>query len=239
MIQYYAKTNPKFMVDRIEIVSESFEEFLQKLSDSSHAINIYILDMDLSASINGLQIAKRIRSFDFHGYIIFLTAHIEMTALTYQYNLKALNFIYKGDPKLRHSFFSSLEQICLEQDCVTIDSPILHHASNNLIFSYKFNHFIVAFHDILYIETHSSKRCLLIHTTDRIYEYPHTLVHLKNELPSFFHTTHRCHIVNTQWIKEVRYQNERYELLLDNGTLCPVSKKYISNLVNLLKSQGK
>ena len=54
---------------------------------------IYFFDVDLGHSINGIELAKRVRKYDSLGYIIFLTAHAELTMLTFQYKVRAMDYI--------------------------------------------------------------------------------------------------------------------------------------------------
>ena len=61
---------------------------------------LYFLDIQLNSDIDGLELARQIRLLNPLGYIIFLTTHSEMMALTFQYHVEALDFITKDDPRL-------------------------------------------------------------------------------------------------------------------------------------------
>lgn len=56
---------------------------------------LFFLDIDLKSDINGLELAQRIRKIQPRCFIIFITSHSEMSFLTFQYKLEALDFIIK------------------------------------------------------------------------------------------------------------------------------------------------
>ncbi|WP_321385996.1 LytTR family DNA-binding domain-containing protein [uncultured Enterococcus sp.] len=63
-------------------------------------VNIYLLDLEYSLinGMSGFELGKKIRQRDPIGYIIYLTSHIEMSYLTFQYKVNAIDFIVKGGP---------------------------------------------------------------------------------------------------------------------------------------------
>lgn len=73
---------------------------LLNAAEKNGGTGLYFLDIQLNSDINGLELARQIRLLDPSGYIIFLTTHSEMMALTFQYHVEALDFITKDDPKL-------------------------------------------------------------------------------------------------------------------------------------------
>ena len=210
IIQKHPQFSSEFSLEYIQIINDSFEEFADSLANNLSKNNVYIIDIDLMVSINGLQLAKRIRSFDINGYIIFLTAHIEMTAITYHYNLKALNFIYKGDPNLQQLLFDSLDQIVSE----TCKKPLPDIPTDNFdgyySYSYKSHFYKINYSDILFIETHGLKRCLLLHTNEKSYECQNTINNLLATFPPSFIQCHRSYVVNSRRVKEVTLQNDQY-----------------------------
>lgn len=58
-------------------------------------LGIYFFDIDLQTNITGLTLAERIRKYDPFGYIIFITSHIDMWRLTFEYKVSALDFVEK------------------------------------------------------------------------------------------------------------------------------------------------
>lgn len=239
MIQHYTKLSSGFCIESIAIINDSFDLFMESLSKSSLKNNIYIIDIDLNANINGLQIAKRIRSFDFSGYIIFLTSHIEMTAVTFHYNLKALNFIYKGDPHLQHLLFTSFDQIVLETSNTPASEALPANHTGYFSYAYKLHFYKIPYSDILLIETHGLKRHLIIHTLEKTYECAKPIKDILSQLPPSFIQCHRSYIVNVQYIKELKLEDSQYLIVLNQDMHCPTSKKYLSVILNHMQMHSK
>lgn len=62
---------------------------LEKIK-GSQSTGIYFLDIDLGSNINGMKLAQQIRLFDPRGFIIFITAHSELSYMTFQYRVEAM-----------------------------------------------------------------------------------------------------------------------------------------------------
>ncbi|MEA4828219.1 MAG: response regulator, partial [Clostridium sp.] len=58
-------------------------------------MNVYILDINFDEDINGLGLARNIRQKEPYAYIIFLTAYIQFSMLTFKYKLKVFDFLIK------------------------------------------------------------------------------------------------------------------------------------------------
>lgn len=71
------------------------EQFLRKVRPTK---GIYILDIDLNHSINGIDLAEKIRAQDVEAKIIFITTHEEMMPLTIQRRVETLGFVTKDQP---------------------------------------------------------------------------------------------------------------------------------------------
>ena len=54
---------------------------------ASQNTGIYFLDIDLGSNMNGLKLAQQIRLYDPRGFIIFVTAHCELSYMTFQYRV--------------------------------------------------------------------------------------------------------------------------------------------------------
>ncbi|EHQ9041377.1 response regulator, partial [Enterococcus faecalis] len=69
--------------------------FLQQFKPTK---GIYILDIHLNHSINGIDLAEQIREKDVEAKIIFITTHEEMMPLTIQRRVETLGFVTKDQP---------------------------------------------------------------------------------------------------------------------------------------------
>lgn len=242
-----AREKLSFSIRNIQIFNDDFNSALECLPSSSSKNNIYFIDIDLNCSINGFQVAREIRKVDFDGYIIFLTAHMELGFKTFDYNLKALNFIVKGAPNLKSTILRSIDQICLEHtesgssiDSISEESlrrDLLKKDLNNFLkYSYKGSSYRILYDDILYIETHGIKRYLLVHTRSSTYKCPKTLNVLCAELPSFFKRCHKSYILNMNKIDHVELDAPNHKVLFNanKDQFCFVSKNYVNIIVDFL-----
>ena len=76
---------------------------------------IYFLDIDLNSDMNGMKLAQQIRLYDPRGFIIFITAHSELSCMTFQYRVEAMDFVLKDNPaeakvKIRECLLNALER---------------------------------------------------------------------------------------------------------------------------------
>lgn len=239
VVSFYAREHEVFQIEAFHIITDNFQDFLPLFNPESPLINIYIIDIELNGSVNGLDLARKIRQADFNGYILFITSHIEMTAITYQYNLKALTFIFKGDPSLKSLIFSAFDQILLEQNAPRHDKVSCSLDAPGLDYVYKSHYFRLPFQEILYIETDTLKRRLVIHTDRHHYAYPHTLKHLSGQLPVYFKQAHRGILVNAHRVREIDFSKDRYIIHFEEGFSCPGSSRYVPILMEYLQVEGE
>ena len=93
---------------------------LQKVKGSQNT-GVYFLDIDLNSSMDGMGLAQQIRLFDPRGFIIFVTAHSELSYMTFQYRVEAMDFVLKDNPaeakvKIRECLLDAIERYALETD---------------------------------------------------------------------------------------------------------------------------
>lgn len=202
--------DPKSVISYIENTNENF---------------IYFLDVELNSSVNGFQLAKSIRNFDPNGYIIFLTAHAELTLLTFKYKVQALDYIIKGDLKTLKSNIS---------DCFNVINNNLNvsksKCNNKIPIDIGSNIVFWNYDEILFFETSGKGHKITIHTNNSCSEFYGTLKNIEQNLPSYFYKTHRSYLINTQKIKSINKRNMVVELV--NGELCYVSIRYLKGLLN-------
>ncbi len=96
---------------KLLISTDNPEELIEQLKKSENT-GLYFLDIDLKSSKNGLMLAKEIREYDPRGFIVFITSHSEMSFITFQYKVEALDFILKNDPhQLQHRICECIENV--------------------------------------------------------------------------------------------------------------------------------
>ena len=201
--------NPHKVINRINNREESY---------------IYFLDVDLNSDINGFQLAQLIRTYDPNGYIIFLTAHAELTLLTFQYKVQALDYIIKGDSEL-------IELRIVE--CLNVIQDNINSAKesnkNKISIDLGTNVIFLDYNDILFFETARTEHKIAVHTVNGEYEFYGTLKNIENNLSSDFCKSHRSYLVNTKKIKSIDKKNMTVEMI--NGEICYVSLRYMKGLL--------
>ena len=98
--------------------TENPYELLDKVKNGQNT-GVYFLDIDLNSDMNGMKLAQQIRLFDPRGFIIFITAHSELSFMTFQYRVEAMDFVLKDNPaelkvKIRECLLNAMERYTLQ-----------------------------------------------------------------------------------------------------------------------------
>lgn len=202
---------------------------LLKTLRETKTTGLYFLDIDLQTDIDGLKLAQQIRALDPRGYIVFITTHSEMLALTFQYKVEAMDFILKDQPDQ----IPTRTRQCI--DAVSANDMALQRQNSNLI-TLKIDN--VTLHirqsDIVFIESDSAPHKLTIHTSHGAKRFSGSLRELESLLDSRFCRCHNSILVNTEHI--TAFHGEQRQLLMDNGELYPVSIRMAAKIRRLLQS---
>lgn len=195
---------------------------LEKL-EASRNTGIYFLDIDLNSSMNGMKLAQQIRLFDPRGFIIFITAHSELSYMTFQYRVEAMDFVLKDNPaeakvKIRECLLNAMERY-------TLQTNRTHKVYTIEINGRKIS---VDYDDILFFETSGNIHKLILHGKDRQIEFSGTMKELADTLGSDFVRCHRSFLVNKKNIKEVDAKNRI--LYFANGETCLISTRMMKEL---------
>ncbi len=190
---------------------------------TSQNTGIYFLDIDLGSNMNGLKLAQQIRLYDPRGFIIFVTAHCELSYMTFQYRVEAMDFVLKDNPaeakvKIRECLLNAMERY-------TLQTNRTHKVYTIEINGRKIS---VDYDDILFIETSGNIHKLILHGKDRQIEFSGTMKELADTLGSDFVRCHRSFLVNKKNIKEVDAKNRI--LYFANGETCLISTRMMKEL---------
>lgn len=195
---------------------------LEKVKTSQNT-GIYFLDIDLNSSMNGMKLAQQIRLFDPRGFIIFITAHSELSYMTFQYKVEAMDFVLKDNPseikvKIRECLLNAMERYTLQTNktykVYTID-----------VGGRKIS---VDYNDIFFFETSDNIHKVILHAKDRQIEFISTIKELTNTLDSDFVRCHRSFLVNKNNIKEIDTKNR--VICFTNGETCLMSTRMMKDL---------
>jgi two-component system response regulator AgrA len=212
-------------------IQSDFEKTVYFAKNKSDFENIYLLDINLSDRINGLNLVQRIRQHDFFGYIIFITSHTELGMKALSYKLKILDFIAKDDANFVRRLSSCFDTILKEiLEKITSNKS----AAPQLIVKFGSDYFSLCQNDIIYIETDSIGRKVIIHTETQTIACYMTLREIKESLTEDFHQCHRAFIVNTAKIKKIHTERNHPHVEMYSGDICSLSHKCAKELINIV-----
>jgi two-component system, LytTR family, response regulator AgrA len=187
---------------------------------------IYFLDVDLKNNINGVMLAKSIREYDSKGYIIFITSHAELSFLTFQYKVQALDYIIKSDT-------SNLKNKIIE--CLIAASDDYKNMNNDIniknIIPINLGNKIMNFDldEILFFETTAVDHKLRIHTNKGQYDFYGKMKDIEINVSSNYYRAHRSYLVNITKIKSI--DKSMLTINMTNDEICYVAARYIKGLI--------
>ncbi|MDE7132214.1 MAG: LytTR family DNA-binding domain-containing protein [Lachnospiraceae bacterium] len=196
---------------------------LLEVVKTSRNTGIYFLDIDLNCDMNGMKLAQQIRKFDPRCFIIFITAHSELSYMTFQYRVEAMDFVLKDNPaeakvKIRECLLHAWERHTLQTNKV-------HKTYTIEIGERKIS---VDYQDILFFETSSNIHKVVLHAKDRQIEFSGTMKDLENTLDDSFVRCHRSFLANRNNIKEVDTKNRIIYFV--NGESCLMSTRMMKGI---------
>lgn len=195
---------------------------LEKVKTSQNT-GIYFLDIDLNSNMNGMKLAQQIRLFDPRGFIVFITAHSELSYMTFQYRVEAMDFVLKDNPveakvKIGECLLDAMERY-------TLQTSKTHKVYTIEVGGRKIS---VDYDDIFFFETSSNIHKVILHAKDRQIEFSGTMKELTGTLDSNFVRCHRSFLVNKNNIKEVDVKNRIIYFI--NGETCLMSTRMMKEL---------
>lgn len=238
-IEKLTKDITDFKISSIKMVNKGFVK-LMKIPFQSSVNNIYFIDVELNDEIDGLQLGKHIRDEDALGYIVYISSHIELTHSLFQQNIKAMNFIYKGDVQWKKQLREAVENILDESSRIremihTKDSDAT--SISYLEFELKSVSYRLPINDIIHIDSDPILRRMKIiikaGNRQETYIYPESMKTLMSCLPDYFVQTHRTCIINTKLIRKISKREGQLFVVLENDIVCPVSKARLKDLGKL------
>lgn len=178
------------------------------LLDKLLASNIVFLDIKLKDTLNGIDLAKQLRTLHYSGEIVFLTAYHEYVLEGYR--------VHAMDYLLKPVMLTDVER-CLSTVSDKLKSEYYLLQNQQVVMK-------MPYYDILYFS--SDKHYVDIICTDQTY---HQLAALKNiipTLPSQFLQCHRTVVLNIQHIHCIN----KNDITMSNGDVLPVSKTYLQQI---------
>ena len=195
---------------------------LETVSNSQNT-GIYFLDIDLNSTMNGMKLAQQIRLSDPRGFIIFITAHSELSFMTFQYRVEAMDFVLKDNPgemkvKIKECLVSALERY-------TLQTSKIHKVYTIETGGRKIS---IDYNDIFFFETSSNIHKVILHAKDRQIEFNGTMKELAGALDDNFVRCHRSFLVNKNNIKEA--DAKKRMIYFNNGETCLMSTRMMKGI---------
>ena len=196
-------------------------ELLETVKTSQNT-GIYFLDIDLKCDKNGMKLAQQIRLYDPRCFIIFVTSHSELSYMTFQYRVEAMDFVLKDNPaeakvKIRECLLNALERY-------TLQTNKTHKVYTIEIGDRRIS---VDYNDILFFETSSNIHKVILHAKDRQIEFSSTIKELEKILDDTFVRCHRSFLVNKSNIQEIDTKNRIVYFI--NGETCLMSTRMMKS----------
>lgn len=209
----------------IVLSTEDPLDVLKYVESSIDKTNIYFLDIKLSGGMNGLRLARKIREKDLDGYIVFITAHSELTLLTFEYKIRALDFIIKDDyekirTRIEECFLTIKGEKCKRNNK---DTKTINIKSGPRTYNIQCK-------DIIFVETGQVNHKVKIHTPNQIIEFYGSLKDIEQQLSDInFYRCHRSYLINLSHIKEI--DKEKLIIKTKCGNCCYISQRYLKGLM--------
>lgn len=188
---------------KIGFTSDDANKILKYVEENS--TDVLILDINLKSNMSGLELAKAVRKFNKHLYIIFTTGHLEFSLLAYQVK----TFDYLPKPVTLERLEST---ICrLFEDINHSPKRFIHVNPNTLVDP----------NDIEYIKKDGMK--LVFYTKTKTYETYNSFSKIEPCLPDNFIRCHKSYIANIDNIKNI--ESNTNKIIFDHNQ-CYIGPKY-------------
>lgn len=227
VFDFFENTENEF---NCHLIQSNFESVLDYAKNTENCRNVYLLDINFNEHIDGLELARRIREYDYAGYIIFITAHTELAITALSYRLKILDFIDKSD-----KCFDTRLTECFRT--VIKESAVIRTEEHYITVKSGFERFYIYLNDILFIETDSIGRKIIIHTINKSIESSIPLKSIMNDLDKRFFRCHRAIAVNTRKIIKICTNRNNAYIELIGGSKCPLSLRKAKDLMQFMSNK--
>ena len=176
---------------------------------------LFILDIDLNAEISGIELASKIREQGKKAFIVFLTSHSEMTHLTFQYKLEALDYIVKDSRNNIKKRIAECINTAFERHIKVDNTKTLKvNAGDKTVF--------INIDEIIFIETTGVRHKLRLHTATRVLELNGELKTLEEQLDDRFIRCHKSYIINKE--KIATHNKKDNTVTMTDNNICPLSR---------------
>lgn len=214
---------------KVSFATDEPKRVIEYAKQHVQGINAYFLDINFGTKMNGLEMARQIRSFDPHCYIVFVTGHPELCMTVFKYHVEAFEYLIKPVS------YQALEECVLCINKHYNDYLNYQKHNKNAIIKIRSGNcdYNIELSNIIYVESINQK--LVVHTKNRNIEFFGYLKDMINELNKNgenFYRCHRSYIINISQVKEVNYKDSY--LIMQNDEKCFMSRQQKAEIREVL-----
>lgn len=222
LLEIYIK---KYNIDsKVFVISDDFTSIFRVPKEHT-STNVYLLDIKLTDTINGIDIATEIRKHDIDSYITFITDYPNYSLTILQKRIRAFDFIYKGDKEFKER---------LEENIIRINKEVkqsLEREDDRAIFLLTERvHQKFYLKDIIYFQIKTGTNKIVAKTVNARIEFYGSLKYVEEKIDNRFTRCHPSILINTQHIKNLCPNGDNPTVTMTNGDVCSVSKKYYKGI---------
>lgn len=188
----------------VEITVSQFgsgEELLRCNKD----IDILFLDIQMDG-IDGMETARKLRSQNYKGYLIFITVLKEMVFQSFE--VQAYDYLIKP-----------INEECFEKTMGRLYASMQNANDASLLIQRGYKSDIISFDDIVFCEIIDRKIYLHL-KTEEVIDYYDRIENLETKLDGRFFKCHRSYLINLSYLKS--YKNGMAYMI--NDKVIPISR---------------
>ncbi len=177
----------------------------EELLNYDKSIDILFLDIQMNG-MDGMETARKLRSRNFKGFLIFITVLQEMVFQSFE--VQAYDYLLK--PVVEKKFARTMERLLASMNNVSEEKLLVQRG---------YERSIVSFADIIYAEIIDRKVYLHLASSE-VVDFYDRIENLEERLDSRFFRCHRSYLINMQHLKS--YKNG--VAYMESGKEIPISR---------------
>ena len=177
----------------------------EELLNYDKSIDILFLDIQMNG-MDGMETARKLRSRNFKGFLIFITVLQEMVFQSFE--VQAYDYLLK--PVVEKKFARTMERLLASMNNVSEEKLLVQRG---------YERSIVSFADIIYAEIIDRKVYLHL-VSSEVVDFYDRIENLEERLDSRFFRCHRSYLINMQHLKS--YKNG--VAYMESGKEIPISR---------------
>ncbi len=177
----------------------------EELLNYDKSIDILFLDIQMNG-MDGMETARKLRSRNFKGFLIFITVLQEMVFQSFE--VQAYDYLLK--PVVEKKFAGTMERLLASMNNVSEEKLLVQRG---------YERSIVSFADIIYAEIIDRKVYLHL-VSSEVVDFYDRIENLEERLDSRFFRCHRSYLINMQHLKS--YKNG--VAYMESGKEIPISR---------------